>query len=259
MARPRIEETALTPAERKRRQRAKIIALRQIFYLKTPDGRVIRRLKLFDDARKTRAEMESQRYGWQWNAPQYDMSGLLVTLELEKPTKSTEIGIPKNHKGVLRSWNKVQYGSGFHRRGWRDDESGTDNETGDVRLSDEINTPLDSHRVGRTERAIEKVDKVVDYDDDASIGSDYEATIEAARLNKHLAKKLAKQRRVVDVTDDNDDQPDMSVYDLKTEKSRRFGDDSEVTARDVKAITAGDASETETDIEDAPTALPLAA
>jgi hypothetical protein len=39
---------------------------------------------------------------------------------------------PKDHIGTLQSYTKMQYGEGFHRRGCRYDESGTDNKT--VRL-----------------------------------------------------------------------------------------------------------------------------
>jgi hypothetical protein len=200
--------------------------------------------------------MEAQLHRWLRNSPaHYFPDGLVLELG-ETGYEKIEFGEPKRHDGILRSWNKVVYGSGLHRRGWRDNESGTDTETVDlgngarwIQSDQEVDKPLDTHRVGRTERAIEKIDKAVDYDDDESIGNDREATIEAARLNKRLAKKLAKQRRTVDVGD-NDDQPDIAVYDLKTEGSRRFGDDTEITVRDVVTVNAGDVDETETDIED---------
>jgi hypothetical protein len=153
----------------------------------------------------------------------------------------------KDHTGALQSYSKLQYGSGFHRRGWREDESGTDNKTGEVRLSDEIDKPLDTNRAGRTERAIEKVDKPVDYDDNKSIAKDREATVDAARFNKRLARKIAKERRVIDVEKGDDDQADIAVYDLKTEGSRRFGDDTEVTIRNVVAESVE--AEVETDLE----------
>jgi hypothetical protein len=192
---------------RKRAQRerdaAAVIALRYTFFLKTPDGCVIRRLKLYGNAPKRRAEIEAQLHRWQLNATHYVAEGLVVALEEEPFEPRIEWRESKRHDGVLRSWSKMAYGAGFHCRGWRDNESGTDTKALDlgdgaqwIQSDQEVDKSLDYHRTGRTERAIEKIDKPVDYDDDESIGNDKQAAIEAARLNKRLAKELAKQRRI---------------------------------------------------------------
>jgi hypothetical protein len=235
VGRPRVNEPSdATWRKRLQRERdaAAVIMLRQTLALKEPgpQGCILRRMK----GTKAQSYLEAQRRRWE---DRYGFFGLVIEPFVE--ADEIEIREPKKGGG-LQSWNKVQYGTGLHRRGWRDNESGTDNETGDIRLAEEINKPLDYHRTGRTERAIEKVDKSVDYDDDASIANDREATIEAARLNKRLAKKLAKQRRIVDVEKGDDDQPDIAVYDLKTEGSRRFGDDTEVTVQRVVTETVAD-------------------
>jgi hypothetical protein len=245
-----ISDATWRKREQREREAAAVIALRYTFFLQTLDGCAIRRLKLWGNAAKARAEIEAQLHRWQLNASHYIADELVVALEEEPFEPLIECGTPKRFdKAYLRDWSKVVYGAGLHRRGWRDNESGTDNETGNVGLAEEINKPLDSHRVGRTERAIGKIDKPVDYDDDESIGNDRAATIEAARLNKRLAKKIAKERRVIEVGKDDGDAPDISVYGLKTEGSRRFGDDTEVTVRDVVTVTAGEAPD-ELDIED---------
>ena len=54
MGRPR-SETALTGAERAQRHRAKIIELKQTFVLRSPDGSIVRRMKVKGDAAEARA------------------------------------------------------------------------------------------------------------------------------------------------------------------------------------------------------------